>query len=167
MGELLKEMEQHTGSVRFEAMANIISVHSQSDGKTPLHHHYIIVIMLYGIPMVITPLFIGDLHTHTHTYTLRQGDPVHCSDMDEGIFGPCPALHDGLHLQLPHLYPPLRRLRVRQGPYPPRRLEYGCVPFLLGETKVKGQGNCYKVVQTLKKGLSHLEMRIGLSIVRK
>ena len=32
LGELLKEIEAHSGSVRFEAMANIIAVHSQAEG---------------------------------------------------------------------------------------------------------------------------------------
>lgn len=33
LGELLKEIETHSATVRFEAMANIIAVHSQSEGR--------------------------------------------------------------------------------------------------------------------------------------
>lgn len=33
LGELLKEIEAHSGTVKFEAMANIIAVHSQAEGR--------------------------------------------------------------------------------------------------------------------------------------
>ena len=33
MGELLKEIEHHHDSVHFEAMANIIAIHSQAEGS--------------------------------------------------------------------------------------------------------------------------------------
>ena len=33
LGELLKEIQQHPNTVRFDAMANIIAVHCQSEGK--------------------------------------------------------------------------------------------------------------------------------------
>ena len=33
IGELLKEVQQHSATTRFDAMANIIAVHSQSDGR--------------------------------------------------------------------------------------------------------------------------------------
>ena len=33
LGELLKEIEAHPATVRFEAMANVIALHSQSEGK--------------------------------------------------------------------------------------------------------------------------------------
>ena len=32
LGELLREIERHSSSVRFEAMANILAIHCQSDG---------------------------------------------------------------------------------------------------------------------------------------
>ena len=33
LGELLKEIQQHLGAVRFDAMANIIAVHCQSESE--------------------------------------------------------------------------------------------------------------------------------------
>ena len=33
LGELLKEIQQNAASVRFDAMANIIAVHCQSEGE--------------------------------------------------------------------------------------------------------------------------------------
>ena len=33
LGELLREIERHSSSVRFEAMANILAVHCQSEGE--------------------------------------------------------------------------------------------------------------------------------------
>ncbi len=38
LGELLKEIQQHSATVRFDAMANIIAVHSQSSSKSYCHH---------------------------------------------------------------------------------------------------------------------------------
>ena len=32
LGELLREIERHSSSVRYEAMANILAIHSQCEG---------------------------------------------------------------------------------------------------------------------------------------
>lgn len=33
LGELLREIERHSSSVRYEAMANILAIHCQSEGE--------------------------------------------------------------------------------------------------------------------------------------
>ena len=38
LGELLREIERHSSSVRFEAMANILAIHCQSDGEHNTTH---------------------------------------------------------------------------------------------------------------------------------
>lgn len=37
LGELLKELEQHSDTIRFYAMTNILAVHSQADGEGVLY----------------------------------------------------------------------------------------------------------------------------------
>ena len=37
LGELLREIERHSSSVRYEAMANILAIHSQCEGTCTLY----------------------------------------------------------------------------------------------------------------------------------
>ena len=43
LGELLREIERHSSSVRFDAMANIVAVHCQSEGKQSHYQKHFIV----------------------------------------------------------------------------------------------------------------------------
>ena len=61
MGELLKEIRQHSRAVRYEAMANIIAVHCQSEGEWVW------------------------LHKIDSTPLIRKGNPVNSIAMDECI----------------------------------------------------------------------------------
>ena len=45
LGELLKEIQQHAATVRFDAMANIVAVHCQSEGD--IHYNYGCTVFLF------------------------------------------------------------------------------------------------------------------------